>query len=146
MVHPAGPAGQRRLPGETTGDGQPAAIRAELLAVRRAVEEAQQHVRTLRAHPVNTRLAGRLEADVRRVVEDIDDLAEETLLVGADRTDYQRRWRWSQDEAADPPVPVPARWGEPEFTPECDDEGVGGGWQEATSRSGSGRRRRRATP
>jgi hypothetical protein len=149
MVHPAGPAGQYRLPGETTGGSQPAEVRAELLAVRRAVEEAQRHVRTLRAHPVNTRLTGRLEADVRRVgevVEDLEDLAGETLPAGADRTDRQRRRRRAQDGVEDAPVPVPSRWGEPEFTPERDDEGVGGGWQDATSRHGSGRRRRRATP
>jgi hypothetical protein len=90
MVHPAGPAGRCRLPGE--------------------------------------------------------DLAGETLLVGADRTDRQRRRRPARDGAEEVPVPVPSRWGEPEFIPEYDDEGVGGGWQDATSRNGSGHRRRRATP
>lgn len=115
----------------------------ELRAARRAVEQAQVHVRSLREQAAGSRVAGRLETDVRRVVEDLDDLAAET---GADAEDgIDRAFARGPHSDVDP-VPVPSsRRDEPEFQPECDDEGLGGGWHATpanTATNHTDRRRR----
>jgi hypothetical protein len=116
----------------------------ELRLARRAVEQAQAHVRTLREQASGSRVAGRLETDVRRVVEDLDDLAAETGISagavfghrgtgkGVGRSDVEQ-------------VPLPSsRRDVPEFQPECDDEGVGGGWHASLPTNETTRRWRRA--
>ncbi|WP_322766638.1 hypothetical protein [Frankia sp. Cr1] len=124
---------------------QSTSLQDELLAITRAVAEAQRHVRCVRRHAPSSRLAGRLEADVRRVLEDLDDLGAETLsrseTSGLADADTAGTSACSVYSAGSEPVFVPARQGEPEFQPECDDEGVAGGWQRG--RSVSPRRRRR---
>jgi hypothetical protein len=154
--------------------------RDELVAARRAVEEAARHVRAIRMYATTSRLAGRLETDVRRVMEDLDDLTAEE---GAGPTvAVASRPGFSPAPAAGPagppaepvspvgagqvgpaepvgagpagtvgpaggplpPVPVPDRMGEPDFHPECDDEGVGGGWRSAEGPAAGRRRRSRS--
>ncbi len=119
---------------------QSTSLRSELFAVTTAVQEAQRHIRRLRTHAPNSRAADRLETDVRRVMEDIDDLAAETV-VPAESGSSDKPHIGAAGECSEP-VFVPARHGEPEFQPECDDEGVAGGWQRY--RTMSPRRRRRA--
>ncbi|WP_250279312.1 hypothetical protein [Frankia sp. Cppng1_Ct_nod] len=127
---------------------QPTSLQDELLAVSRAVTEAQRHIQHLRMHAASSRVARRLEADVRRVMEDIDDLATETSSgSGSGNSDRGENDALAGSSckvcsACNEPVFVPARQGEPEFQPECDDEGVAGGWQR--HRNVSARRRRRA--
>ncbi|WP_239336350.1 hypothetical protein [Frankia sp. CiP3] len=121
---------------------QSTSLRDELLAVLRAVQEAQRHVHHVRCHAPSSRMAGRLEADVRRVLEDIDDLEAETMTrSGANGLDPAGTADGPACSTRYEPVFVPARQGEPEFQPECDDEGVAGGWQR--HRTVSPRRRRR---
>ncbi|WP_131765910.1 hypothetical protein [Candidatus Protofrankia californiensis] len=119
---------------------QSTSLRGELFAVTTAVQEVQRHIRHLRTHAPNSRAADRLEADVRRVMEDIDDLAAETAVLAESGSSDEPH----ADTACEchEPVFVPARHDEPEFQPECDDEGVAGGWQR--HRAVSPRRRRRA--
>jgi hypothetical protein len=119
MALPAGPEGTWHR--GAVHEDDTARLRAEFLSVRRVVEEAQLRVYSLRMHTVNTRLAERLEEDVRRVIEDLEELARDTL----DRTPPRRLgvtsgW-WSQES----PVPVPPRMGEPVLHTECGDEGGG---------------------
>ncbi|MGF7235997.1 MAG: hypothetical protein ACQSGP_13700 [Frankia sp.] len=127
----------------------------ELRAARQAVEQAQSHVRTLRAQSGGSRVAGRLEVDVRRVVEDLDDLAAETGALGTGALGTGALGTGDRARGTAPgfglrhrdvePVPVPAsRRDEPEFQPECDDEGVGGGWHADPPTNETSRRRRRA--
>lgn len=125
----------------------PTPLRDELSAARRALEEVQVHVRSLRSWAAGSRLASRLESDVRRVVEDLDDLDAET---GADGAAGPRWSPYPDVRSSDTrpaagsipaPVPVPPRHGEPEFQPECDDEGLGGGWQADATAADTGRRR-----
>ncbi|WP_250282547.1 MULTISPECIES: hypothetical protein [unclassified Frankia] len=119
---------------------QSASLRKEISAVTTAIQEAQRHIQCLCIQAPSSKAADRLAADIRRALEDIDALAAETVAPArADSceeppTDITREFR--------EPVFVPARHGEPEFQPECDDEGVAGGWQRY--RAVSSRRRRRA--
>ncbi|WP_322759751.1 hypothetical protein [Frankia sp. Cr2] len=121
---------------------QSTSLRDELLAITRAVAEAQRHVRCVRRHAPSSRLASRLEVDVRRVLEDLDDLGAETLSRSETSGPADAGTADGPAEAGTvgtstcsvyseghEPVFVPARQGEPEFQPECDDEGVAGGWQ-----------------
>jgi hypothetical protein len=133
----------------------PTPLRDELRAARRALEEVQVHVRSLRSWAAGSRLASRLESDVRRVVEDLDDLDAETGARGTAAGAGPAGPRWTpypdaHSSGARPapapipaavPVPVPSRHGEPEFQPECDDEGLGGGWQADATTPDAGRRR-----
>jgi hypothetical protein len=122
--------------------------RDELVAARRAVEEAARHVRAIRMYASTSRLAGRLEADVRRVMEDLDDLTAEAgsapapapAVAVANRPGFRPAGRGATSDSR-PPVPVPDRSAESDFHPECDDEGVGGGWR-STDDATAGRRRR----
>ncbi|WP_131747853.1 hypothetical protein [Frankia sp. Cppng1_Ct_nod] len=120
---------------------------AEHLEVaRRAVEEARRRIGALHASSGH-RLTARIEVAIRRVVEDLDDLAADLVVpvdsvqgghsptaaaVGAGHGPPRRRGR----------IPVPPRQNEPEFHPECDDEGLSGGWQPAARMSNPPRRRR----
>ncbi|WP_139342411.1 MULTISPECIES: hypothetical protein [Protofrankia] len=117
---------------------QSTSLRGELSAVTTAVQEAQRHIQRLRIQAPNSRAADRLAADVRRVMEDIDDLAAETVVP----TEIDSSDKPPTDTTRESPEPVfvPARHGESEFQPECDDEGVAGGWQR--HRAVSSRRRR----
>jgi hypothetical protein len=93
-------------------------------------------------HPVNTRLAERLEEDVRRVIEDLDELAQDTLDTTRPRRVGVTSASWSQEL----PVPAPSRVDVPVFHPECEDESVGGGRQLDTHPADPGLRWRHLTP
>jgi hypothetical protein len=89
----------------------------ELADVRRALEELNRVLRPLRERPASRRLVQRLDGDLRRMQEDVDDLAAEArsgtdVLVPAAR-DFT-------------PIPVPPRDLEMAYDPECEDEGLAG--------------------
>src|SRR5262249_15444253 len=102
--------------------------------------EAQLRVYSLRMHTVNTRLAERLEEDVRRVIEDLEELARDTLdHTAARRVGVTSGW-WSQES----PVPVPSRMGGPELHTQC--YNVGGGHQLGSHPAGPAHPWRHAQP
>jgi hypothetical protein len=93
----------------------------ELAAVRRALAELDRTLHPLRARPASRRLVQRLDGDLRRMQEDVDDLAAEErsrsgVLVPAAR-DFA-------------PIPVPPRDLETAYDPQCEDEGLAG-WRTA---------------
>ena len=89
-------------------------LQDEILAVRRGLDEVERAMRPLRERSAASRLVGRLEGDLRRAREDLDDLAAEAGPVP------------TQPRADFVPVPVPPRSTDPDYDPECDDEGVSG--------------------
>ena len=95
----------------------------ELGDVRRVLEELNRALRPLRERPASRRLVQRLDGDLRRMQEDVDDLAAEErsgsdVLVPAAR-DFI-------------PIPVPPRDLETAYDPECEDEGLAG-WRSPTA-------------
>ena len=95
----------------------------ELADVRSAMEDLNRALRPLRQRPASRRLVQRLDGDLRRMQEDVDDLAAEErsgsdVLVPAAR-DFI-------------PIPVPPRDLETAYDPECEDEGLAG-WRSPTA-------------
>jgi hypothetical protein len=89
-------------------------LQDEISAVRRCLNDVEQAMRPLRERSAASRLVGRLEGDLRRAREDLDDLADEAGPVPVQPAgDYT-------------PVPVPPRSTDPDYDPECDDEGLSG--------------------
>jgi hypothetical protein len=89
-------------------------LQDEISAVRRGLDDVEVAMRPLRERSAASRLVRRLEGDLRRAREDLDDLAAEAGPVPAQPIgDYE-------------PVPVPPRSTDPEYDPECDDEGLSG--------------------
>src|SRR4051812_13577385 len=89
-------------------------LQDEISAVRRGLDDVEAAMRPLRERSAASRLVGRLEGDLRRAREDLDDLAAEAGPAPAQSFgDYE-------------PVPVPPRSTDPEYDPECDDEGLSG--------------------
>ncbi len=89
-------------------------LQDEISAVRRGLDDVEAAMRPLRERSAASRLVRRLEGDLRRAREDLDDLAAEAGPVPAQSFgDYE-------------PVPVPPRSSEPDYDPECDDEGLSG--------------------
>jgi hypothetical protein len=105
-------------------------LQDEIIAVRRALDDVERVMRPLRERSAASRLVGRLEGDLRRTREDLDDLsAEAGPLTPQQPRDYE-------------PVPVPPRSTDAGYDPDCDDEGVSGSRLGAASGVGSGRPRR----
>jgi hypothetical protein len=105
----------------------------ELADVRRALEELNRALRPLRERPASRRLVHRLDGDLRRMQEDVDDLAAEDhsvtdILVPAAR-DFA-------------PIPMPPRDLETVYDPECEDEGLAG-WRTPAASPPPGVDRRR---
>src|SRR3954470_10196566 len=89
-------------------------LQDEISAVRRGLDDVESAMRPLRERSAASRLVRRLEGDLRRAREDLDDLAAEAGPVPAQSViDYE-------------PVPVPPRSTDPDYDPECDDEGLSG--------------------
>jgi hypothetical protein len=89
-------------------------LRDEIADVRRGLKEVERAMRPLRERRAASRLVNRLDGDVRRAHEDLDDLDAEAGSVPAQQAaDYE-------------PVPVPPRSNDPDYNPECDDEGLSG--------------------
>src|SRR4051812_33846309 len=86
----------------------------EIAAVRRGLDEIERAMRPLRERSAASRLVLRLDGDLRRAHEDLDDLAAEVGPVP------------SQPVADYEPVLIPPRSTEPDYDPECDDEGLSG--------------------
>jgi hypothetical protein len=105
----------------------------ELGDVRRALLELDLALRPLRERPASRRLVRRLDGDLRRMQEDVDDLAAEEhpatdRLVPAAR-DFV-------------PVPMPPRDLDAAYDPECEDEGLAG-WRNPVAPPAPGAERRR---
>ena len=86
----------------------------DITSVRRALAAAEQGIASLSAGPVDRRLLHRIEVDLRRVREDLDELTNSRPTgPGGSTADYE-------------PIPVPERNPGPDYDPESDDEGVAG--------------------
>ena len=86
----------------------------DITSIRRALTAAEQGIASLSAGPVDRRLLHRLEVDLRRVREDLDDLSNSRPAgLSGSAADYE-------------PIPVPERNPGPDYDPEADDEGVAG--------------------
>jgi hypothetical protein len=89
-------------------------LQDEIAAVRRGLDDVERAMRPLRERSAASRLVGRLDGDLRRTREDLDDLAAEAGPVPFQATaDYE-------------PIPVPPRTSGPDYDPACDDEGLSG--------------------
>lgn len=89
----------------------------ELDALRQALDEVNRALRPLRARPASSRLVHRLDADLRRMQEDVDDLG----------ADVQPPPNGSVPAARDfEPIPVPPRADIVTYDPEAEDEGLAG--------------------
>jgi hypothetical protein len=105
-------------------------LQDEIAVVRRALNDVESAMRPLRERRAASRLVGRLEGDLRRAREDLDDLTAEAGPVPVQPLgDYQ-------------PVPVPPRSTGPDYDPECDDEGLSGSRLGGTAPTPIGRPRR----
>lgn len=89
----------------------------ELDDVRRALEELNRALRPLRERPASRRLVHRLDGDLRRMQEDVDDLAAEEHPATDALVPPARDFA---------PIPVPPRDLEAAYDPECEDEGLAG--------------------
>ena len=89
----------------------------ELGDVRRALEELNRALRPLRERPASRRLVQRLDGDLRRMQEDVDDLAAEEHSATDGLVPQARDFA---------PIPVPPRDLDAAYDPECEDEGLAG--------------------
>ena len=92
-------------------------LQDEIAAVRRGLDDVERVMRPLRERSAASRLVGRLDSDLRRTREDLDDLATEAAEAGPvpsqARADYE-------------PIPLPPRSTASDYDPACDDEGLSG--------------------
>jgi hypothetical protein len=105
----------------------------ELGDVRLALEELERALRPLRERPASRRLVARLDGDLRRMQEDVDDLGAEehsatNVLVPTAR-DFT-------------PISVPPRDLDLAYDPDCEDEGLAG-WRSPVLPPAPGADRRR---
>jgi hypothetical protein len=98
-------------------------LQAELAELRQALGEVNRALRPLRERPASQRLVRRLEADLRRMQEDVDDLALEAVAEGG---------LVKPAAAGMQPIPIPPRDPAPTYDPECEDEGLAG-WRTPAS-------------
>ncbi len=105
----------------------------ELDDVRRALDELNRALRPLRERPASRRLVHRLDGDLRRMQEDVDDLAAEEHSADDSLVPAARDFT---------PIPVPPRDLETAYDPDCEDEGLAG-WRSPATAPVPGSERRR---
>jgi hypothetical protein len=100
----------------------------EISAVRTGLDEVERAMRPLRERSAASRLVSRLEGDLRRAREDLDDLATEAgPAPTTPAADYE-------------PVLIPPRSSDPDYDPDCDDEGLSGSRLDPQSTAATGAR------
>ena len=92
-------------------------LQDELDGLRRALDEVNRALRPLRERPASSRLVRRLEADLRRMQEDVDDLNVDAQQAAAGSVPLARDFE---------PVPIPPRDDAVAYDPEAEDEGLAG--------------------
>ena len=92
-------------------------MQQELTDLRTALLGVNRALRPLRERPASQRLVRRLEADLRRMQEDVDDLAQEATAVTGLTSVSDRDLQ---------PIPIPPRDPGSVYDPECEDEGLAG--------------------
>lgn len=92
-------------------------LEAEIAVLRRSLAGVNDALRPLRERPATRRLVQRLDADVRRMQEDVDDLAADGPSDGARAVPRARDFE---------PIGVPPRDPATGYDPECEDEGIAG--------------------
>jgi hypothetical protein len=105
----------------------------ELGDVRRALEELNRALRPLRERPASRRLVHRLDGDLRRMQEDVDDLAAEEHSADGGLVPQARDFV---------PILMPPRDLDAAYDPECEDEGLAG-WRSPIQPPPPGADRRR---
>jgi hypothetical protein len=98
-------------------------MQEELAELRQALAGVNRALRPLRERPASQRLVRRLEADLRRMQEDVDDLALEAVAVTGVATPAVTDMQ---------PIPIPPRDPVTTYDPECEDEGLAG-WRTQVS-------------
>ncbi|GAC1328086.1 MAG: hypothetical protein NVSMB13_14940 [Mycobacteriales bacterium] len=118
------------------------ALRDELAVVRRSVADAESAVAAIRRCAADARLVGRLEADVRRLREDVDDLEAGLGPAEAEAAPPQRVGGGIPGDAGlvAEPIPLPPADYPMERLEDCDDEGLGVSWHSSGVRHDRGRR------
>jgi hypothetical protein len=92
-------------------------LQEELGDLRRALDEVTRALQPLRERSVSSRLVRRLEADLRRMQEDVDDLAADAGSSVAPAIPQVRDFE---------PIPVPPRDPAVAYDPDSEDEGLAG--------------------
>ncbi|GAA3385908.1 hypothetical protein [Cryptosporangium minutisporangium] len=103
---------RERGAGQSAGGGS-TQLDPDLAQVRRALVELERAVGHLKAHHTETLGVRRLVSDVRRLIEDLDEIGDLPPAPAAD--DSERRLHYVSD------TPYP-----PDLWRDCDDEGLGG--------------------
>jgi hypothetical protein len=109
------------------------ALHDELGEVRLALEKLDRALRPLRERPASRRLMHRLDGDLRRMREDVEDLSSEE--------------HYATDGLVPPardfvPIPMPPRDLDAAYDPDCEDEGLAG-WRSPVLPTPPGAERRR---
>jgi hypothetical protein len=97
-------------------------MQQELARLRQTLHDVERALAPLRARPASQRLVRRLESDLRRMQEDVDDLALEAVAAAPTRPPLPGLQ----------PIPVPPREPLATYQPDCEDEGLAG-WRAAAS-------------
>jgi hypothetical protein len=105
----------------------------ELGDVRHALEMLDHALRPLRERPASRRLMHRLDGDLRRMQEDVDDLAASEHAATDGLVPPARDFV---------PIPVPPRDLDVAYDPDCEDEGLAG-WRSPVLPTPPGADRRR---
>lgn len=92
-------------------------LQGEIDDVRRALAEVNRALRPLRERPSSGRLVRRLEADLRRMQEDVDDLSLDARSPAGGSFPPSRDFE---------PIPIPPREDFVAYDPEAEDEGLAG--------------------
>jgi hypothetical protein len=92
-------------------------LQGEIDELRRALAEVNLALRPLRERPSSGRLVRRLEADLRRMQEDVDDLSLDAQPPAGGLLPPLRDFE---------PIPVPPRDDFVTYDPEAEDEGLAG--------------------
>jgi hypothetical protein len=92
-------------------------LQGEIDELRRALAEVNRALRPLRERPASGRLVRRLEADLRRMQEDVDDLSLDAQPAAGGLLPPLRDFE---------PIPMPPREDFVTYDPEAEDEGLAG--------------------